>query len=175
MSPVETITIPLWPCAGAYTLADLDDAPETTRVELIDGAVIVNPPARAGHQRLLFAAANWLAATLPHCEVVIETGVAFDPGTGVVPDVVVFRPGVRAADDTVWHDPATVAVVVEVESPSTRSTDRGRKADLYHAAGIDYLLVDPDERTIEARDLGPIAGGVIVVDELAAHLSGGER
>ena len=52
--------------------------------------------------------------------------------------------------------PPTLAV--EILSPSTAATDRGRKRELYARYGVPYLwLVDSDARALEAYALG--AGG----------------
>jgi Uma2 family endonuclease len=50
------------------------------------------------------------------------------------------------------------SLVVEVLSPSTASTDRGRKRDIYAQFAIpEYWIVDPDANTIE-RCSDPIDG-----------------
>lgn len=35
---------------GPYTGADLDDLPETSRIEVLDGSIVVNPQPVARHQ-----------------------------------------------------------------------------------------------------------------------------
>ena len=46
------------------------------------------------------------------------------------------------------------ALVIEILSPSTAATDRGRKRELYARYGVPYLwFVDPDTREIEAHVL----------------------
>ena len=68
----------------------------------------------------------------------------------ILPDVVYFAPE-RAhlidIDRTIEHAPD---LCVEVLSPSTQTTDRGRKMQIYARYGVrEYWIVDPRTRTVE--------------------------
>jgi Uma2 family endonuclease len=71
------------------------------------------------------------------------------PGGTAVPDVVVLRPAANL--DAAFVDPADVALVVEVESPTSRRLDRHIKPALYAEAGIEAY------RRIERTSNGPTA------------------
>jgi Uma2 family endonuclease len=57
---------------------------------------------------------------------------------------------------SIEHHPVTALLVIEVSS-SSQVIDRGRKAELYAAAGVPlYWIVDLDARVVEVRsDPGP--------------------
>ncbi|OIJ64184.1 Uma2 family endonuclease [Streptomyces mangrovisoli] len=121
------------------------DAPEGSKVEIIEGVITVSPPpseehndtAELLHERLYGAIppdCNWgiyqtLGLTCP------ETGGLFIPDLCVVPREALRR-GTRV--------PATEAeLVVEVTSPSNANHDRIKKAHGYAVAGVPlYLLLD---------------------------------
>jgi Uma2 family endonuclease len=130
-----------------------------SRYEIIDGRLHVTPPAsEEDHQipargifRLLDAAAprGW--------RVLWDIGLLFPDGDATVPDLVVFAPETpRAATD--YNDVRQVrpALVVEIESRSTRKTDRGSKLVAYAEAGIPaYWRIERDG-TVHAHALaGP--------------------
>ena len=60
-------------------------------------------------------------------------GVRARPGVGYIPDLVVCEP---PDDDAASMTASAVALVVEVESPSTRKIDRFEKPTAYATAGI---------------------------------------
>ncbi|MFF9275300.1 Uma2 family endonuclease [Streptomyces griseosporeus] len=119
------------------------DAPEGSKVEIIEGIVTVSPPASEEHndtaelvQRHLYTAIpdDWgvyqtLGLTCP------ETGGLFVPDLCVVP---------RAALRRGKRVPAGEAeLVVEVTSKSNANHDRIKKAHGYAVAGVPlYLLLD---------------------------------
>lgn len=120
----------------SWTLDDLAGLPEDgQRYEIIDGCLLVSPPATVEHQavadrihRLLRAAAG------PEYEVVEGVGIRL-PGSVLVPDLVVAD--VRA----VWSGvrllaPGDLLLAVEIVSPSSTTTDRVTKPTLYAGAGI---------------------------------------
>jgi Uma2 family endonuclease len=144
-----TLTISPPDGEGGFALADMAALPESSLIELLEGAIIVNPPRSVSHQRVVHRVARWLEDSLPSLVVIPGAGVMFDVHTGVIPDIVVFRPGEPGVD--VDYNPAiTVALVVEVLSPSTRRIDLGVKNDLYLEAVATYWVVDPDERSVRA-------------------------
>jgi Uma2 family endonuclease len=164
-----TLTVPPsfpLPWGDTWTVSDLDAFPESSLIEVIDGALIVNPPANTRHAAIQVQVAMWLdtARATFGGTVLTEPGVGLADTNGVVPDVVLSKvPG----DDTIWLHPADVRVVVEILSPSTRNRDLGRKRELYHEAGITYVIVDPAERSITVYDDDPHG---LDVDALAARL-----
>ena len=64
---------------------------------------------------------------------VTAIGVRVRPGVGYIPDLVICEP---VDDDAASVIANTVALVVEVESPSTRKIDRFEKPTAYATAGI---------------------------------------
>ncbi len=76
--------------------------------------------------------------------------------TVLVPDVAAVRwerwPGRELPND--WPELAS-DLVVEIESPTFRPLDLGRKRDLYARAGVTLLWwVDPEARTVTINRLG---------------------
>jgi Uma2 family endonuclease len=127
------------PRAGGWTLADLERFPEDARVEVLDGALIVNPSPLPLHQRMVRRLAAQLEAALPdrwQLETDVDVMLDEDPLDYVAPDIVVFdrrislttRP-IRAAD---------VLLVVETVSRWSRREDRGSKPLAYAEGGIQW-------------------------------------
>lgn len=136
-----------WPA----TIEDLEAVPgaEGHRYELIDGDIVVTPPAGEWHQDV----AHLLSVALdPVCE---ERGLAVRQNRGillpegmVIPDVVVYRAD-RPAIRDIYLSPEDVILAVEVVSHSSRRMDRFRKPAALAAADIPlYLLVDPFPRPV---------------------------
>ncbi len=141
---------------GVFTLADLDDWPESTNVELHQGSIVVNPPPTGHHAIAVNRTVDWLARAGIDRNLVFQgIGIGFEhePGDGFTPDVVVMKPGWNPA--RVWQPPSAVRIVVEVVSSSTASRDRGHKRGVYLAAGLTVVIVDPMELTIDVA--GPDA------------------
>jgi Uma2 family endonuclease len=123
------------------------------RYEVIDGELYVTPPPSWMHQyglgNLYLCLGSWIKGHGLGKIVPAPTGVVLSPDTGVEPDLVyvsrerediISARGVESAPD----------LVVEVLSPSTRATDRGRKMRRYAAAGIPhYWILDPRARALE--------------------------
>lgn len=141
----------------------IEDLPEDTtwpKHEIIDGSLIVTPWAGATHQAVVGDVYFALRSVAPD-------GVAVYPGANVrhrradgeadllIPDVVVARSG---AGDGTYLDPSEVLLVVEVVSPSTRTTDTVTKRATYAAWGIPlYLVVDPESRElVQHGDTGAV-------------------
>jgi Uma2 family endonuclease len=148
--PLSQLMYP-WPAPqGDFTADDLLDLPnDGHKYEIIDGGLHVTPPADIEHHSVAddimialrtAAPAGWRA--------IREIGVQLGDST-LVPDVTVLRPGV--ARDTMWADPADVALVVEVESKGSRRHDRFTKPSLYAEAGIESYW------RIERTSAGPVA------------------
>jgi Uma2 family endonuclease len=135
---------------------------QNRRLELIDGELVVNEP-KLPRQKVVL----WLATE-------INLWTRSNPGRGTVltpdvwlserdvfsPDLVWVGPSYRYPDDqgALVHPPE---LVVKVRSPSTWRHDRGRKRDLYEAAGVAELwLVDHLSGTVEVhRRSSPDAPG----------------
>ncbi|WP_229403626.1 Uma2 family endonuclease [Micromonospora okii] len=128
---------------------DLPDLPENgNRYEIIDGSLHVTPPAGYAHHELADEIRLALRAGMPQgWRVIREAGVRV-PGGNLIPDLTVLKPNAPA--DGMWAEPGDVALVVEVESPSSRRHDRFTKPALYAEAGI------PAYWRVERGDFGPV-------------------
>ncbi len=136
------------------SFADLERMPEDgRRYELYDGELSEVPSPLPVHQRVAFN----LAEALREYErgrgglvFVAPLAIVLDEFNVVQPDVVFFTADRIGAIDMrrVIRQPPDLAV--EVLSPSTEQTDRGRKLRLLARFGVrEYWLVDPLEQTIE--------------------------
>ncbi|RSO13773.1 restriction endonuclease [Streptomyces sp. WAC 06783] len=122
------------------------DWPEGSKVEIIDGVIVVSPPPAAPHNRIAAKVQRSLYSVLPKDWEVYQTlgvthptrGRLFIPDLVVVPDDVLDRIEGREAV------PLTAAeLIVEVTSPNNASYDRLNKAAAYAEAGVPlYLLID---------------------------------
>ncbi|WP_298332502.1 Uma2 family endonuclease [Haloactinopolyspora sp.] len=122
-----------------WTFEDLRSLPESLwRYEIVDGALLMTPPAGIWHEGVSDALRatlhSWLPTTL---RVVGPVGVDLHP-TYLIPDLVVIdgdavRPGRDRAE------PSELSLVVEVVSPGSQSTDRILKPAKYAAAGIPHF------------------------------------
>lgn len=129
----------LYPPPGGWTLQDVERLPEGSRVEVIDGALIVNPSPLPIHQRIVHCLVDQLEPQLPpEWEVLWEVDVMLnaDPLDYVAPDVVVFS---AAFDLTTRPIPGSdVLLVAEVVSKGSRRGDRNLKPAAYAEAGIPH-------------------------------------
>jgi Uma2 family endonuclease len=139
--------------AGPWTADDLDDFPEgdTTRYELIDGALIVSAEPSLQHQRVNAQLLRLLQDAAPEdLEVFLPIDVRLSPLRQIAPDITVVRRQERAAQ-RVSDLPL---LVVEVQSPSTRAVDRALKRQVLQEAGVaSYWLVEPDELVLTVLEL----------------------
>ena len=134
------------------------EAPDDgNRYEVIDGELYVTPSPSWMHQYglnvLNVYIFNWVRPRGLGRIVPAPLGVVLAADTGVEPDLVyvsrerehvITQRGIEGAPD----------LVVEVLSPSTEATDRGRKMQRYAAAGIPhYWLLDPRTRALEPYKL----------------------
>jgi Uma2 family endonuclease len=153
----------LWPHEG-MTIADVDALSERdgmrhglvdgVHYELVDGALIALSTPSIEHQDALFAIHVSLRATAPAVMQVVQgVGVVLAEDQRAAPDLVVVA---HTPDRALSNIPADhVALVAEVVSTSTRSTDRHLKHGLYSQAGIPcYLRVELDPLHIVAYRLG---------------------
>jgi Uma2 family endonuclease len=125
---------------GGWTLHDLDSLPDDgQRYELVDGGLLVTPPATQRHQNLASDLRDRLqAAAPPGWRVRQEFPLPFAQDTQRIPDVVVHRWPLQHPrdDDRNPVGPADVELILEVVSPTTWRTDRFAKPGEYAEAGI---------------------------------------
>ena len=138
--------------------ADLERAPEDgRRYELYDGEVFVVPSPLPRHQivalklgQMLDAYADAQGGLL----LVSPIDIVFSQYDVVQPDLVFFQPSRRhfvQLDAPIRHAPD---LAVEVLSPSTAATDRGKKMQMLARYGVpEYWIVDPIRETIEIYTL----------------------
>lgn len=134
-----------------WTFADLAALPDDVdwrRYEIIDGALVVSPSTGMRHEFVSQELRTILrTAGLPTFRVAGPIAVDLAPSY-LIPDLVVVTDAV--ARSNVNPVPAGAAqLVVEIESPSTRTADRVVKPALYAEAGIQaYLRIEtaPDIR-----------------------------
>ena len=153
---------------GQWTAEDLDalraDVPY--RTEIVDGNLIVNPRPNPWHNDVIRVMTNALVAALPPALwAFFETEIRWIDEEGIrhslVPDVMVAPKRLRD-ERTPFAAAADVALVVEVESRSTRKIDRTFKPRLYADLGIsDMWRVESDLTLVKYR-LTPEGGPEIV-------------
>ncbi|MBO0687804.1 MAG: Uma2 family endonuclease [Candidatus Dormibacteraeota bacterium] len=121
------------------------------RIEVVDGSAIVRPNPSQRHQQLvtgLWVALRRLCPRDLDARMEVDLRLLDAPLHNRRPDVVVYRRDVKDADILL---PEEVALVVEVMSPSSQTTDRVHKPAEYSAAGIQhYWRIELDERDITA-------------------------
>ncbi|GLW44910.1 hypothetical protein Stsp02_05720 [Streptomyces sp. NBRC 14336] len=120
------------------------DAPEGSKVEIIEGIVTVSPPPSEEHNDTAELVQRLLYKTIPDDWGVYQTLGLACPETGglFIPDLCVVP---RAALRRGTRVPAGEAeLVVEITSKSNANHDRIKKAHGYAVAGVPlYLLLDP--------------------------------
>ena len=136
---------------------DLPHDEQGPRMELVDGSLHVTPLGDLRHQRLVTRLSHQLSAIAPPDRVVLAgANVLRRAATDrlLIPDVVVLAED-AFAEGGVYADPSDVLLAVEVESPSTRSSDRLLKRDLYAQWKLpDYWIIDPERSTLSRLQLG---------------------
>jgi Uma2 family endonuclease len=117
-----------------WTEADLAHLPSENRYEIIDGRLLVTPPASESHQ-------DWAAWAFRALDRAAPAGwrIQWDIGLrlgedSVIPDLVVLPPSAPRAESD--YNMVIPALVVEVESRSTKAIDRVDKFEVYATAGI---------------------------------------
>lgn len=122
------------------------------RFELVDGEVFAMSPERVRHAEVKAATYLALRSALKQAKsacYALPDGISVrvDQDTVFEPDALVYC-GMRADPDaTEITDPV---IVVEVQSPSTRSVDSGLRLTRYFSleSVIHYLIVDPVKRLV---------------------------
>jgi Uma2 family endonuclease len=152
--------------------ADLERAPEDgRRYELYDGEVYVVPAPIPLHQVVQYALAEQLRAICRQVggfAVGSPIDIVFSDYDVVQPDLIVFGPERAHLVDlhaAIRHAPD---LCVEILSPSTEATDRGRKLQLFARYGVpEYWIVDPVNETIEVHRLE--ASGYVLVQRATGN------
>ncbi len=143
---------------GPWTIADVEALPDTgnhARYEILSpGVLTVTPAPGFGHQRTSSQLWSVLRDAAIHAGADVDVLEAVNveiPGERLAePDVVVVD-GEVADANPVRCPPSAVHLVVEIESPSTKATDRAIKPDVYAEAGIESywrLELDPKPQLI---------------------------
>ena len=138
--------------------ADLERMPDDgRRYEIHGGELVVVPSPLPRHQLAALAIVRILDDYIARHGGLVLTApldIVLDEFDVVQPDVLFFRAERRhlvRSDAVTRHAPD---IVVEVLSPSSTSTDRGRKRWLFARYGVpEYWIVDPVARRIEVHAL----------------------
>lgn len=132
--------LPNWMVEG-LTAADYDALPEDVcrQIEVVDGAIVVNPAPRRPHQRIVRRLANMLelaCGTRFAVDTDIDLRLRDVPLLNRRPDIVVYD--LSLPDDAVLR-PEHCLLVVEVMSPGSVTADQIDKPAEYAAAGIGHF------------------------------------
>jgi Uma2 family endonuclease len=151
MSPMKAVR-------PRVSYADLERAPEDgRRYELYDGEVFVVPAPLPKHQIVQHTVTDLLrdyAKDSGGFAVGSPIDIAFSEFDVLQPDAVYFsadRAHLVDVHRLIRHAPD---LCVEVLSPSTVATDRGKKMQMFARYGVrEYWIVDPGSETIEVYEL----------------------
>ena len=158
--------------------ADLERMPDDgRRYELYDGELSEVPAPIPRHQRVAFNIAEVLRDyERKHGGLMFTSpiDIVLDDYNVVQPDVVFFSRERTDAIDMRRAIRVPPDLAVEVISPSTESTDRGKKLRLLARFGVkEYWLIDPLDNTLEQRVLVGFAlipgGRVAQHDRVTSH------
>jgi len=136
---VDTVYEAVFAHPGPWTEDDYFGLPEMpSKVELVDGVLVVNPLSNAVHQRLVQRISILLERTCPSgdWEVFPGLNVRLWPGHVRNPDVVVARAGATA----LYVPAVEMLLLVEITSPGNFRQDRIAKHGDYAAAGIPFYV-----------------------------------
>jgi Uma2 family endonuclease len=132
---------------GPWTIADVEALPDRgdhTRYELLaTGVLTVSAAPEPVHQRASRRLANLLesaaTAAVPNVEILEAVNVIIPGGRLCIPDIAIVDRD--EADPSITRfSPGSVLAVVEIVSPSTTTTDRVVKPDLYAAAKVRHYF-----------------------------------
>ena len=120
--------------------------------ELVQGDIFAMTGGRRTHGRVLMNLARQLGNALAGgpCQVFVDSmKVQVAEDTVLYPDIFVTCDAADLSTDQIFLAPK---LVIEVLSPSTQAYDRSKKFALYRRipALVEYVLVDPDTRRVEA-------------------------
>lgn len=143
---------------GPWTERDyLALEPGGSRIELLDGSLLVRPAPSLSHQRVCMRLAHRLDTCAPDGAEALEgVNLRVAPGRLLIPDVLVTF---EQPDDLVC-DARLVLLAAEVVSPSNRGALWQEKRELYAAARVPwYLVVDIDNAGDLNLELLRLEGG----------------
>jgi Uma2 family endonuclease len=123
---------------GAWHAWDLEDLPEGSRYEIIEGNLIVSPAPLWLHQDACAVLRNVLVESAPDgwtAAIAVDVWITPDGRTYLQPDVVVGPRSMRRFKQPKVR-PENVRLAVEVMSPGSRLMDRLTKPAIYAEAGI---------------------------------------
>jgi len=122
------------------------DAPEGSKVEIIEGIVTVSPPPDNNHNYIAVKIQRRLYPAIPeHSDIYQTLGAAIPSRTSLyIPDLVVVADEMVRGDGGSHYVPAAAAeLVVEITSKSNARHDRAQKIAGYARAAVPlYLLAD---------------------------------
>jgi Uma2 family endonuclease len=124
-----------------WTPADLDELPEDVdwrRFEIVDGALVVSPHATPRHDLFVAELILALGPRVPDGYRVIASSMIDLSPSYRIPDVTVLADRVFREDLHIVI-PADVLLAIEIESPSSITTDRVTKPAQYAAAGFEHF------------------------------------
>lgn len=157
------------PRSTDWTVDDLDQVPDDgLQYELLDGVLLVTPSPIPNHQRLIGGVFLLLHNACPPGLEAFVAPLDWRPDrrTSLQPDVLV----VASEQIGPKNLPGSLALAVEVLSPSTRRKDRMLKFSKYEDAGIpSYWIVDPVGPSLAAwtlRDGRYVEIGTVTGDEV---------
>lgn len=131
-------TAPIYPQADPWTVDDLDRLPDGSFYEIIDGSLLVSPPAVPYHGRVSLRLAHQIEDGLPDgLEVLMPARVEVEVSY-LVPDLAVVRSDAVELREK-WLHAADVLLVVEVISPSNPKVDRWDKPIRFARVGIPHF------------------------------------
>lgn len=131
-------TAPIYPQADPWTVDDLDRLPDGSFYEIIDGSLLVSPPAVPIHQLASQRLEHQLVESMPEdLDALLHAGIEVAVNY-LVPDVaVVRRAAIEAGAKRLYA--SDVVLVVEVISPSNPKNDRWDKPIRYAEARIPHF------------------------------------
>lgn len=134
----DTSARPLFPDGKRWTVEEFLELPEDDqRVELLDGSLLMSPPAAGGHQLVVGILYRLLGPAVPlSWHVIFDAGLKIGRFNLLIPDLMV----ITRPDPQKVYKPADVALVAEVMSPGSIQMDRTTKPDMYAEAGIEWYM-----------------------------------
>jgi Uma2 family endonuclease len=147
--------------------ADLERAPEDgRRYELYDGERFVVPAPLPKHQLVGLAVSDIVRAYAREhggFAVISPIDIVFSEFDVLQPDVIYFSPARAHLVDVNRVIRDAPDLCVEVLSPSTAATDRGKKMQMFARYGVrEYWIVDPAAESIEVYELSGSAYALLL-------------
>ena len=139
---------------GEYTIDDLENFPEDSYVELIDGVLYVLASPTIDHQTIALEICISLKSHIKKnkCGCIVAIApcdvhlIEEDNKTLVQPDLFIICDKNKIVNGRIKGAPD---LVLEVLSPSTKLKDCTIKLKKYHEAGVrEYWIVDPDNKKV---------------------------